>query len=112
MSEHISTKQQAYALHLQIDQFLDSHPGGGANPDSLREIESLGRHLKWTSSHFDEKVDSLLNWADILYSSRKHARWNTRLISGVDQVRGFIRQDLASLKFIIGWPGEADRHQN
>ncbi|MGD1105980.1 MAG: hypothetical protein ABR865_02985 [Terracidiphilus sp.] len=108
MSEKIPSKQQAYTLYLQIQQVLDAHPGGGADPDSLHDIESLGRQLKWKSSLFDEKVDSLLIWAGVLYSPRKHARWDAPMISGSDRVRDHILQDLVSIKDIIERMSDVD----
>jgi hypothetical protein len=109
MSEHIATnpapisrKQQAQTLCAQLEECLDANPYGGANPAALRQIETLGLHLKWTSNRFSEKVGSLLGWAAILYSSRKHRPWDTPHQSGAQAIAHFMRCDLMSIETILG----------
>ncbi len=96
-NELISRQQQAYALHDRLGQCLKANSAEGSNPEALLEMQSLGLELNRISTHFiAEKVFSLLYWADVLYSDRKHITY------GTDQVYGFMQHDLASIKSIIG----------
>jgi hypothetical protein len=102
MNDDISTTaQQAHALYLELEQCLEGNPGGGSNPEALHKMQSLGLHLKWTSGIFAEKVGSLLGWAAILYSPRKHVRWNSPYQSGAEAVAHHMRCDLASIRIIL-----------
>ena len=102
----ITPTQPVSALCLELEQCLKANPGGGANAEALRRMRGLGLQLKWISGTFSEKVDSFLGWAEILYSARKHARWNNAYQSGAEAVAHFMRCDLASLRIIIGrWEG-------
>lgn len=92
---------QADDLYREFENCLLTNPGGGLNLDALRTMKSLGWRLKRFSGALDEKVDSLLGWAEILYSSRKHARWDTHYETGAQKVAHFMRCDLASLRIII-----------
>lgn len=108
MNNNISTTtQQAHTLYLELVHCLEANPGGNSNPEALHKMQSLGLHMKWTSSHFTEKVDSLLCWAAILYSPLKHARWDSCYQSGAQAVAHFMRCDLASIKIIL-WRLEKD----
>jgi hypothetical protein len=101
MNEQISTNQHAHNLCLRLEQCLAANPGGGSNPEALLEMRSAGLQLTRTSGLFEEKVSSLLIWADILYSPRKHARWSSPYQSGAEAIAHFIRCDLASIKTIL-----------
>ena len=106
-TDHVSPQERAEALCLQLEQCLENHPGGGSDLGALHEMQSLGQQLKWISSLFAEKVGSLLGWADILYSPRKHARWNSSYQSGAEAVAHYMRCNLASIKTIIWRMGKA-----
>jgi hypothetical protein len=108
MSELISTpsplnprKQEAQALCTQLEDCLEANPSGGTNPAALRQMETLGLHLRWTSDCFSEKVGSLLNWAAILYSARKHQPWHTAQQSGSQAVAHFMRCNLVSIRTML-----------
>lgn len=109
MNENTSTtsatkarKQEALTLCSQLDACLETNPYGGTNPAALRKMETLGLHLKWTSSLFSEKVGSLLSWAAILYSPRRHRSWDTPHESGAQAVAHLMRCDLISIRTILG----------
>jgi hypothetical protein len=102
MSENIPTNQQAHNLCRQLEQCLAANPGGRFNPEALRDMRSAGLQLMKTSGLFEEKVGSLLIWANILYSPRKHARWDTPYQSGAEAIAHFMRCDLSSIK-TIAW---------
>jgi hypothetical protein len=84
-----------------MEQCLQANSWGGSNPDALRQMQTLGLHLKWTSSLLGEKAGSLVHWAEILYSPRRHARWTSAYQSGAEAVAHFMRCNLVSIKTII-----------
>jgi hypothetical protein len=49
-------------------------------------MQYVGLQLTRTSGLFEEKVGSLIIWANIHYSPRKHARWDTPYQSGAEAI--------------------------
>jgi hypothetical protein len=96
-----SKKHQAESLYLQMEETLEANPCGGSKPDALHRIQNLVLHLKWTSSLFSEKAGSFAIWAEILYSPRKHVRWNTPHQSGATAIAHFMRCNLVSISDIL-----------
>lgn len=94
-------KQEAQTLCSQLEACVEANPYGGTNSAALRQMETLGLHLKWTSNLFSEKVDSLLGWAAILYSPRRHKPWDTSVQSGAQAVAHYMRGDLVSIRTIL-----------
>jgi hypothetical protein len=97
----LSDQQQCQTLYLQLRQCIDANSSGGSNPDALNRIRAIGLDLKRTYSLFSEKVDSLICWAEILYSPRRHTRWNSSYQSGVEAIAHFMRCDLGSIGDIL-----------
>jgi hypothetical protein len=96
-----SAKEQAHALYLEMESCFEANLAGGTNPHALNQLQTLALHLKWTSSLFSEKAASFAHWAEVLYSPRKHSRWNTACESGQERVAHFMRCDLASISIIL-----------
>lgn len=97
-----SAKQQAHTLYEQMERCLEANPYGGSNPNALRQLQTLARNLEWTSTLFLEKASSFVHWAEILYSPRKHAAWNTPRESGAGRIAHFMRCELVSIGDILG----------
>jgi len=68
---------------------------GSTDPVALRRIETLVSRLK-SYPRTADKPQSVLDWAKVLFSARKHRRHG-----GPDAVRRFILHDCMSLREII-----------
>jgi len=68
---------------------------GSTDPVALRRIETLVSRLK-SYPRTADKPQSVLDWAKVLFSARKHRRYG-----GPDAVRRFILHDCMSLREII-----------
>jgi hypothetical protein len=84
----------------QLEAALDEYQAGDSNPEAVRAFEGLLKDLR-DSAHAPsnlvaEKIGSIRQYIEALYSPRKHGRHG-----GVDQVKLFIRHDLASLQTIV-----------
>lgn len=77
-----------------IQKVLEEHPGGQPNDAALRQITALAdeaRHASGSDGYICEKVSSIKSFSDILYSARKHRKYDEDgLPNGSDKVRSFI----------------------
>lgn len=90
----------AVDLIHQLEAVLDEHEPGQANPEAVRAFDRLLKEIDRSADApknlIAEKIGSIRELVDVLYSPRKHQRRG-----GVEQVESFIRQDLSILRAIV-----------
>ena len=97
----VSVTDEAAAIRQELETCLQQSPGGGPNPEAVREIERLCLQLKSISGAFAEKASGFAGWSRILYSPGKHIRWSNPYQSGAQRIVYFMRCDLASMDSIL-----------
>lgn len=89
------TKEELIGIVDKIEQVLKEHKGGYADKEALVAIERLCRDISFhcPDSYIGEKTGSLLSFAEILYSQRKHQQYG-----GPDKVINFVYADCSRLR--------------
>ncbi len=85
----------------EMERVIDEYPGGGSNPEALRRIKAAAFSMEGLSAYAAEKLGSIESNAAILYSPRRHQRWDASGVSGTDQMRSFILADLMTLRRLV-----------
>jgi hypothetical protein len=84
----------------QLETALDEYSSGDSNPEAVGAWETLLKRLEDSAEAPEnlvaEKIGRLRQYVDDLYSPRKH-----RKHGGIDQVKLFIRHELASLRNML-----------
>ncbi len=93
-----SQKQRAATLIDSLERCLEENNSCGPNPHALRQVQDIAGELHRMGGPFGEKPGSITGWAELLWSHRKHARWDTVAESGADRIRQFMLHDLFSLR--------------
>ena len=93
-----SSKRSALEVHTELAAVLNEHIGGWADTEALGKVQRLCSRLRDSRNvALSEKAHSIEQTASILYSERKHSRYN----GGVQAVRGFLWNDMTSLWIVI-----------
>jgi len=80
-----------------IEEAIKNNTPGWENTDAIDKINSILNQLTdFRISPANEKISSIREWVNILYSPRKSERYG-----GVDKVKLFIFHDCVSLRQII-----------
>lgn len=90
------SQETASALD-ELDQLLKGNSGGYEDKQLLQDVHrhlDVVRRLPGCSM----KAIELEGWCAILFSPRKHRRYETPGLSGSDRVRGFVLADLSVLR--------------
>jgi hypothetical protein len=90
--------EKALELVAEIEGLIEL--GGRDDPPTLRRIEDIVRSLYGTSDTtgiVDLKLSEVRSWAEVLFTERKHERWN----GGAEGIKHFIRMNCSSLKTMI-----------
>ena len=75
--------------HLQLRALFQSQPGGSKHPLALHRVRDLCTlaGAATSDSHCRIKLSELENYADALFSDRRHQRWAARNESSVVSLR-------------------------
>jgi hypothetical protein len=88
-----TTTEKVRVLGEAIQKVLQEHPGGQPNVTALGQITALAdeaRHASGGDAYVCEKVSSIKSFSAILYSARKHRKYDEGFPNGSDKVRSFI----------------------
>ena len=80
---------------------LQQHSGGCVDDPALNELTRLATEVKTASGHdayICEKAGSIISFAKILFSARKHQRYGSGSQSGPQKVRDIIFGDIFRIK--------------
>lgn len=90
-----------------ILELLQVHPGGCKNPEALAQITRLAQGAVSASeydSYVSEKASSIKSFAAILYSERKHRKYDEKFPNGAEKVRSFIASAARALMHLPTLP--------
>lgn len=100
MTKEADRCTRALAAVEEIEQVLKDYMHGTPNPDAVALIEKATFTLETAGvepvAGIHVKAQSVLNYARILYSERRHKRWD-----GPEPVALLLRQQLAGVRMII-----------
>jgi hypothetical protein len=89
-----------------IREAVRSYTHGWPNVEALREITRLADHALFVSGHnayVSEKASSIKSFAEILYSARRHKKWDQGgSRTGADRIRDILYSDARALEV---WQG-------
>jgi hypothetical protein len=85
----------------EMERVIDEYPGGGSNPEAMRRLKDAAFSMEGLSAYGEEKLGSIEGNATILYSPRRHQRWDASGVSGTDRIRSFILADLMALRRLV-----------
>lgn len=80
---------------------IQTNSHGWKNEDALREMRTLCSEMRFhagVDAYASEKIVGLLSSAEILYSSRKHQKYDTPNESGADRVKFFCYSYASSIE--------------
>ena len=87
-----------------ILQVIKDEPGGCKNDKALARITQLADDAVWNSEYdgyISGKASSIKSYAAVLYSARKHRKFDDRFPNGADKVRSIIASEARALTH---WP--------
>jgi len=91
-----------YAEARQLLEELEQLAIGGGWKDerAARDFRAKCGRLAAAAHHSytHEKIGNAQSWAEILFSARKHARWDSGGRPGHEAVRGFLFNDLERIR--------------
>ena len=81
--------QKTLELLLQLRSLFETRPGGSEDPATLRRVRDLGALAtrEVPDLYCRVRLGELENYADALFSDRKHQQWARRSASGVLSLR-------------------------
>jgi hypothetical protein len=88
-----------------ILEVLHREPGGSPNTEALAEIIRLANdalHASRSDGYVSGKVTKIKGYADILYSARKHRRFDSQFPDGANAVRSHLASAAGALARWIG----------
>jgi hypothetical protein len=92
------SKREALEVHTELTTVLREHLGGWPDAEALWKVERLCFRLRGSqNAALSEKAESIQQNASVLYSERKHSKYD----GGAQAVRAFVWNDMASLWLII-----------
>jgi len=87
-----------------ILEVLQREPGGSPNPEAIAEITRLAQDALRATGHdgyVAEKVSKVKSYAGILYSARKHRRYDSGFPDGAATVRSHLA---SAARALTRWP--------